>query len=99
MPVYILLTHLSPEAVKSPKDLERLEREVSNKIKAECPKVKWLDNYAVLGPYDYVDIFEAPDEVTAAKVVMIIRSFGHASTETWTAIRWDRFKDLAREVA
>jgi hypothetical protein len=26
--------------------------------------------------------------------VMIIRSFGHALTETWTALPWERFKQL-----
>lgn len=99
MPTYVLLTRLSPEAVKSPKDLERLEKEVSNKIKQECKEVRWLENYALLGPYDYLDLFEAPNEEAAAKVTMIIRSFGHATTETWTATRWDRFRELLKEVA
>jgi uncharacterized protein with GYD domain len=49
-------------------------------------------NYAILGPYDYLDIFEAPDETTAAKVVMIIRSYGHGQAETWTAMPWERFE-------
>jgi uncharacterized protein with GYD domain len=88
------LTRLTPESVKSPRDLERLERAVSERIRNECPEVKWIANYAVLGPYDYLDIFEAPDETTAAKVVMMIRSFGHATTETWTALPWERFKNL-----
>ena len=30
----------------------------------------------------------------AARVVMIVRSFGHAQTETWTAVPWDRFESL-----
>ena len=55
---------------------------------------KRLANYAILGPHDYLDIFEAPDETVAAKVVVIIRSFGHAETETWTALPWERFESL-----
>lgn len=94
MPTYVVLTRLTPETVKSPRDLQRLERAVSERIRKECPKVKWLANYAILGPYDYLDLFEAPDEATAARVVMIIRSFGHALTETWTALPWERFKQL-----
>jgi uncharacterized protein with GYD domain len=39
-----------------------------------------------------MDIFDAPDEIVAAKVVMVIRSFGHATTETWTAMPWERFE-------
>ena len=43
---------------------------------------------------DYLDLFAAPDETVAAKVVVIIRSFGHAPTETWTALPWERFAGL-----
>jgi uncharacterized protein with GYD domain len=89
-----MLTRLTPEAVKSPSDLARLERSVSDRIRKECPQVKWVANYAILGPYDYLDLFEAPDETVAAKVIMIVRSFGHAHTETWTAVPWERFKQL-----
>ena len=94
MPTYVVLTRLTPETVKSPADLQRLERAVSERVGKQCPKVKWLANYAILGPYDYLDLFEAPDEATAARVVMIIRSFGHARTETWTALPWEHFKQL-----
>jgi uncharacterized protein with GYD domain len=94
MVTYVVLTRLTPESVKSPGDLKRLEKAVSERVRNECPDVKWIANYAVLGPYDYLDIFEAPDETAAAKVVMIIRSFGHATTETWTALPWERFESL-----
>ena len=94
MATYVMLTRLTPENVKSPADLARLERAVSERIQKECPQVKWVANYAILGPYDYLDLFEAPDETVAAKVVMLVRSFGHAQTETWTAVPWARFKQL-----
>ena len=94
MATYVVLTRLTPESVKSPADLARLERAVSERIRKECPQVKWLANYAILGPCDYLDLFEAPDESVAAKDVMLIRSFGHAQTETWTAVPWERFKSL-----
>ncbi len=91
MPAYVVLTRLTPEAVKTPGELKRLERAVADHVRKDCPEVKWVANYAILGPYDYLDIFDAPDETIAAKVVAIIRSYGHAQTETWTAIPWERF--------
>jgi len=94
MATFVMLSRLSPEALKSPADLKKLEKTVSARVRAECPQVKWIANYAILGPTDYLDIFEAPDETVAAKVVMIIRSFGHATTETWTALPWERFERL-----
>jgi uncharacterized protein with GYD domain len=96
MAIYVMLTKLSPEALTRPESVEELNRQVEDRIKRECPEVKWLANYAVLGPYDYLDIFEAPDSDTATKVVLLVRSFGHATTETWVATRWERFVDLAK---
>ena len=57
------------------------ERKAVEAVKAKCPKVKWKNSYAVTGPYDYLDIFEAPDLATAAQVSALIRTFGHAHTE------------------
>lgn len=99
MATYIMLTRLAPEAVKEPKFVENLERKVTDKIHKACPQVKWIGSYSVLGPYDYVDIFEAPDAETATKVALLVRSFGHGVTETWVATPWDRFVKLAKEAA
>ncbi len=94
MATYVLLTRLTPESAKSPGDLIRVEKAVSERIRKECSEVKWISSHAILGPYDYLDLFEAPDEMSAAKVAAIVRSFGHAQTETWTAVPWERFKLL-----
>ena len=91
-----MLTRLSPEALTRPESVTELNRQVEDRIRRECPAVKWLANYAVLGPCDYLDIFEAPDADAATKVALLVRSFGHATTETWVATQWDRFADLAK---
>ncbi|HLH12228.1 MAG TPA: GYD domain-containing protein [Methylovirgula sp.] len=96
MPTFILLTRLNPEAVRTPKDLEILERAAMQRVKQECPDVTWQASYAVLGPCDYLDIFQAKDLESAARVSTLIRTFGHAQTEIWTATEWDRFKELVR---
>ena len=98
MGTYVLLTKVSPESIASPDKLKKLEEDVKAKIKRHCPQVKWLANYAVLGPYDYLDLFEAPDELTASRVATIVRSFGHATTETWSAIPWARFRGMVDEL-
>lgn len=98
MATYVMLTRLSPEAVARPESVIELNKQVEERIKRECREVKWLANYAVLGPTDYVDIFEAPDNETATKVALLVRSFGHATTETWLATPWDRFVELAKRL-
>ncbi len=96
MQTVIMLTRLSHSALQSPSSLENLEREVMERIEAECPNVKWLSSYAVLGRCDYLDIFQAPDNDTATKVATVVRTFGHAETEVWGATEWQKFKQLVR---
>lgn len=98
MPTYVMLTRLSPEALERPESVVQLNRKVEDHIKRECPGVKWVANYAILGPADYLDIFEAPDSEAATKVSLLVRSFGHGTTETWIATAWERFADLAKSL-
>lgn len=96
MPTFVMLTRLNPDAVRLPKALEGLERDAMKRVRQECPSVEWVSSYAILGPCDYLDIFKASDIETAAKVSALIRTFGHAQTEVWTATEWDRFKEIVR---
>ena len=96
MTYYVMLTRLSHEALKAPASLTELEKVISLRIKEECSSAKWVMSLATLGPADYLDIFEAPDTETAMKVATIVRTFGHATTEVWPAVGWDRFKELVR---
>ena len=99
MPVYMLAPRLSPEASK--RKFEHYEEEGHSwldLVKRKCPEVKFLDHYAILGPWDYLDIFSAPDNETAMKVSSLIRTFGHARAEIWAATEWQRFKELMHEL-
>ena len=96
MLTFIMFTRLSPDALRSPKALEELERQAMERVRRECPEVEWVKSYAILGPCDYLDIFRAKDIETASKVSALVRTFGHAHTEIWTATEWDRFKEIVR---
>ena len=98
MPTFVMLTRLSSDAIQSPKSLEELEGRVMERVRSECPEVEWIHNYAMLGPYDYLDIFRAPDVDTAFKIGTLVRTFGHAHTEVWTATEWGKFKDMVRHL-
>jgi len=98
MPTFILMTKLSPEVSKMVKDRSKLGRAWLNQVKKKCPEVKFIAHYALLGAYDFLDIYEAPNEEIAAKVSMISLSNGAFQAESWTAIPYKRFVQLTEEV-
>ncbi|NBC31578.1 MAG: GYD domain-containing protein [Alphaproteobacteria bacterium] len=98
MPTFVMLTRVSPGTLESPASFQRLEEEAVNRIKTECPDVEWRENLALLGPYDYLDVFTAADNDTALKVSAIVRAHGHAHVEVWAAEDWKRFKSLVRDL-
>ena len=93
MATYIILSKLSPDALKDPKDLKGLAATVAQKIRAECPGVTWKDSYATLGRFDIVDIVEASDAKQVEKAAMIIRAHGHSTTETLPGTPGKQFLD------
>lgn len=99
MSLFVMLTRLEPQALKSADDQMALERRVADKIKKDCRQIEWRSNLAVSGPYDYLDVFEAPDSDEAMKVAGIVRAEGEAQVEIWLAKDWQRFKSLMSEVA
>ncbi|MFZ5980162.1 MAG: GYD domain-containing protein [Candidatus Zixiibacteriota bacterium] len=67
-------------------------------IQELCPEVKFLAHYALLGYWDFMDIYEAPDEETAAKVSMLSRAHGAHLVESWSAIPYEKLQELANEI-
>ena len=98
MKTFILLTQLSPEISKQLKERAKLGRDWLEQVKKKCPDVKFIAHYALLGPYDFLDIYEAPDEETAAKVSMISMANGAFKAESLIAIPYKRFLELIKEV-
>jgi len=88
---YVVLTRLSAAAFRDPKSFKQLAKAVSAKIKSECPDVVWKNRYVTLGHFDVVDIVEADDQKQVEKAAMIIRAYGHLTTETLAATPWKEF--------
>ena len=66
MPTYILLSTLSPHGVGTLKANPQRLKEVNSEIEQMGARV--VEQWAVLGPYDFVNIVEAPDEKVIARV-------------------------------
>jgi uncharacterized protein with GYD domain len=92
------MTKLSPEISKQMKNRAMLGRAWLDQVREKCPEVRFIGHYALLGQYDFLDIYEAPDEETAAKVSMISSANGALSAESWSAIPYKRFLELTKEI-
>ena len=98
MQTYILLTKLSQEACRQMGNRAELGRAWLDRVKEKCPEVKFVSHYALLGDYDFLDIYEAPDEEVAAKVSMISLENGAFQAKSLIAIPYKRFLNLAKEI-
>ena len=98
MATFILMTKLSTEVQREVHHRAEIGKRWKSMVDEKCPGVKWIAHYALLGPYDFMDIFEAPDAETAAKVSLISQSLGAVKAESWTAIPYAQFLDLAKEL-
>lgn len=88
---YVILSRVSPEALKEPADFRKLAERVSAAIRGQCPGVRWKDSYATFGRFDVVDIVEADDPAQVQRAVLLLRAHGHETTETLAAIPWKAF--------
>src|SRR3954454_6123223 len=89
MPTYIMLSTLSPEGVQTVKNNPQRIREVNHEIEQLGASVK--AQWATLGQFDFVNVVEAPDEGTMARVSLELGSRGTARYETLIAIPVDDF--------
>lgn len=98
MATFVLMTKLSPEVTREVHQRAEIGKRWKSAVEEKCPQVKWVAHYALLGPYDFMDIFEAPDEEVAAKVSLISMMQGAVKAESWTAIPYAHFLELAKEL-
>ncbi|MGI8902805.1 MAG: GYD domain-containing protein [Solirubrobacteraceae bacterium] len=89
MPTYIMLTTLTPGGVQTIKNNPERIREVNREIEQLGAKV--TAQWATLGQFDFVNVVEAPDENTIARVSLELGSRGTGRYETLSAIPIDDF--------
>ena len=95
MPIYLMLTTLTDEGRKTVKEKPSRIKQVNKEV--EKMGVKILSQYALLGTYDFVNILEAPDNKTIAKVALELGSRGALNTTTLVALPVDEFIDTLKK--
>jgi uncharacterized protein with GYD domain len=89
MPIFILLSTLTEQGVRTLKSNPERLRQVNQDIEELGGKV--LHQWATLGEFDFVNVLEAPDIATVAKISVSLSSRGSTRIETLPALGVDEF--------
>jgi uncharacterized protein with GYD domain len=94
MPKFIMLSTLGPEGAATLRESPERVRAVNAEV--EALGVRVLEQFALLGPYDFLNVLEAPDEITMAKVALVLGARGTVKTLTMAAIPVDDYIEALR---
>ncbi len=89
MALYIMMSNLTDEGRKTVKANPHRIKEVNKEVEAMGAKV--LAQYVVLGQYDFINVLEAPNNETIAKIALELGSRGTLDTNTLAALTLDDF--------
>jgi len=95
MPIYCMLTTLTDRGRKTIRENPDRIKEVNKEI--EYMGVKIIDQYALLGQYDFVNIVEAPNNEVIAKLSVELSARGTIQTLTLAAMPLDNFVDYLKK--
>jgi len=93
MPYYVMLTTLTDKGRKSLMGNPGRLWEVNKEVEAMGAKI--VAQYALLGPYDFINILEAPSNQVIARVGAQLGARGTIQPFTMTAIS---IEDLVKEM-
>lgn len=94
MATFVLMTKLGPGVVGDRRTRRERGREWKAAVDAHCPSVRWIAHYALLGQYDFMDVYEAPDAATAFRVSSLSRAHGAITAESWPAVSYESYLGL-----
>jgi len=89
MAKFVMLTTLTDEGRKTLMENPGRIKEVNREVEAMGAKI--LAQYAVLGPYDFINIIEAPSNEAISKVAVTLGARGTLQTLTLAAMDVDAF--------
>ena len=89
MPTYLMLTTLTDQGLQTLRSHPERLKEVNRDVEELGAKV--LHQWATLGEFDFVNVVEAPDTATIAKVSVALGARGSTKIQTLPALSIDEF--------
>lgn len=80
--LFAMLVRLAPDAELDPERHATVAEPMRERLNSS-PGTRWVASYAVIGAVDFLELFEAPDELGAVRAAVIFRAAaGECTTET-----------------
>ena len=92
MPAYVTLFNFTEQGVKNVKDSVQRGRGIAQA--AESMGGRFIGIWWLLGQYDGVVILEAPDEVSATRLLLMAGMQGNVTTETMRAFSEEEMENI-----
>jgi uncharacterized protein with GYD domain len=92
MRTFILLSILSPQGLQTLRATPERLLEVNREVEAMGGRV--IDQWALLGEYDFLSVIEAPDEASVSRLTVTLAARGSAHFETLPAIDVDEWLEI-----
>ncbi len=94
MPTYITLVNLTEQGVREAKNAPERLKAFDEAVNEAGGRL--VEFYLVMGQYDYIVITEAPDDQTAARLILNTLSQGSVRTQTMRAFPREEFEVIAK---
>ncbi len=95
MSTFVMLSTIGPDGWETVRERPDRIHEVTREVEAMGCRV--IAQYAVMGQYDFINIVEAPDEKTMARVAVMLAARGTMRSTTLQAIPLDEFVQALKE--
>jgi uncharacterized protein with GYD domain len=96
MPTYISLVQFTDKGIQAAEETTQRVADWAAKVQSMGVSVKQM--YWTLGEYDQVCVFEAPDDETAASVLLAADLLGNIRTQTLRAFTASEMKKILAKV-
>lgn len=97
MAIFISLVNFTPQGIRDFKDSPDRAAKFSSMAEKAGAKVKEV--YWTIGSYDVVVVMEAPDDETAAAVMLGLGSLGNVRTQTLRAFDSSEIREIILKVS
>jgi uncharacterized protein with GYD domain len=96
METYVMLAKLTAQGRADLKGI--MERRQKNIQELQRNGIRVVADYAIMGPYDFLYIVEAPDNETILRQIAKDTGSGHLEFQTMLAVPLDKFEQLTKDL-